>query len=189
MSEQIRKIIHTASTPPDNAQLILAASHINTPLGPMLALADQHALYMLQFFDTNNLEHEIKKLTIATRATITPENTNPLSSIANELASYFNGTLKNFTTPVNLHGSSFQKRVWQELTRIPYGQTGSYAQLATAIGTPTAYRAVANANKANPIAIVIPCHRVIKSNGDLCGYNGGVARKQFLIEHEKRNKI
>ena len=87
-----------------------------------------------------------------------------------------------------MKGSFFQQSVWIELQKIPYGETRSYRDLAIVLQKPTAFRAVALANGANQFAIVIPCHRVIKANGDLCGYGGGIMRKKWLLEHEKKHK-
>ena len=97
--------------------------------------------------------------------------------------------MKEFKTPIHLIGSAFQKLVWNTLIRITYGKTKSYREQAIAISNPLAQRAVANANGANKIAIVIPCHRIINSNGDIGGYGGGSVRKKWLIQHEKSNII
>ncbi len=165
---------------------MLKASWVDTKLGPMIAISDETGLYLLEFVDRRGLELEVERLRIKTKAAIIPGITDPIKSITFELESYFNGTLTKFKTPLHLLGSPFQKLVWQSLMRIPYGQTRSYMAQAEAIGKATAYRAVANANGANQLAIVIPCHRIINSNGDLGGYGGGVARKQWLIDHEKQ---
>jgi methylated-DNA-[protein]-cysteine S-methyltransferase len=101
-----------------------------------------------------------------------------------QFAGYFAGQREDFTLPVRPAGSEFQRRVWQTLTTIPYGQTWTYAQLAGAIGRLDRIRAVAAANARNPVAIAIPCHRVIGSDGSLTGYAGGLARKRFLLELE-----
>ena len=114
--------------------------------------------------------------------------TEVLRSIESELKAYFEGTLKKFTTPLFLLGSSFQQRVWKELLKIPYGTTRSYAAQAASMGEPKAIRAVANANGANQLAIVIPCHRIINTNGALGGYGGGIARKEWLLKHEAKYK-
>ncbi|CAL7960981.1 putative Methylated-DNA--protein-cysteine methyltransferase [Alphaproteobacteria bacterium] len=165
---------------------ILKASWLNTPLGPMLAIADEQALYLLEFIDRRGLKCGIERLRMKTKAAIIPGATDPIASIAGELKSYFEGTLKAFKTPLCLLGSPFQKLVWEELSRIPYGQTRSYLDQAKAIGKQTAYRAVANANGANQSVIIIPCHRIINSNGNLGGYGGGIPRKRWLIDHEKQ---
>jgi AraC family transcriptional regulator, regulatory protein of adaptative response / methylated-DNA-[protein]-cysteine methyltransferase len=170
-----------------NTQLILKSSWLSTPLGPMLAIADEHALYLLEFAERRNLERELKQLPIKSGATIIPGRTQQIDYIEQELALYFAGTLKEFKTPVHLGGSPFQHTVWNTLMTIPYGHTVSYAQEAITMGKPSASRAVANANGANQLAIIIPCHRIINSNGKLGGYGGGIARKQWLLNHEKKN--
>jgi AraC family transcriptional regulator of adaptative response/methylated-DNA-[protein]-cysteine methyltransferase len=114
---------------------------------------------------------------------------NTISSIQEELSLYFNGSLKEFKTPIRTLGTQFQKLVWLELTRVLYGSTKGYKEQAKAISKPTASRAVANANGANQMAIIIPCHRIINSNGSIGGYSGGIARKQWLLEHEKSSKL
>ena len=93
---------------------------------------------------------------------------------------------RDFDIPLLLAGSDFQKRVWQQLPRIPYGQTASYGELAAAIGSPRSVRAVANANGANAISIILPCHRIIGSDGRLTGYGGGLRAKQYLLDLEHR---
>lgn len=157
-------------------------SWINTKLSSMLAVADETGLHLLEFECRKGLEREVAKLCVDL---VEGEN-DIILSIAQELEAYFDGALKEFKTPLHICGTAFQKLVWQELMRIPYGQTRSYAAQAEAIGKPTAYRAVANANGANQLAIVMPCHRIINSNGDLGGYGGGVTRKQWLLDHEKK---
>lgn len=111
-------------------------------------------------------------------------NTNPLG-ITQKLAAYLEGDYQAVDDiPVNPGGTPFQQRVWSELRRIPHGQTWTYGELATALGKPTAFRAVGMANSKNPIVIVIPCHRVIGASNALTGYSGGVDRKRWLLEHE-----
>lgn len=111
----------------------------------------------------------------------------PLLDIASaQLNEYFNGTRRKFNLPINPAGTEFQKRVWSTLLKIPYGETRSYGQIAAAIGNPKGARAVGAANNKNPIAIVIPCHRVIGADGALTGYAGGLDIKAILLETEKR---
>jgi len=178
------KIMGAAPTKIEGQHTILKASWIDIRLGPMIAIADEAGLYLLEFVDRRGLEREVERLRIKTKAAIIPGVTDPIKSITLELESYFEGKLKEFNTPLHLLGSPFQKLVWEELMRIPYGTTRSYMAQATSIGKNKAYRAVANANGANQLAIIIPCHRIINSNGDLGGYGGGVTRKKWLIEHE-----
>lgn len=157
---------------------------IDTPIGKMLAISNPDKLLLLEFTDKPNLEREIEKLIAKTKSVIMPGETNVTRLIKSEITNYFEGTLKEFKTPIHPMGSPFQNNVWQELTRIPYGQTRSYAELANSIGNKKAYRAVAKANSTNQLAIIIPCHRVIGSNGGLGGYAGGIERKKWLIAHE-----
>jgi AraC family transcriptional regulator of adaptative response/methylated-DNA-[protein]-cysteine methyltransferase len=164
---------------------ILKASWIDTPLGPMIAVADEHSLYLLEFVDRRGLEREVENLRYKTKAAIIPGITQAIKSIENELNQYFSGTSSTFKTPLTLFGSPFQKQVWEALTKIPVGETRSYADMAKSIDMSSAFRAVANANGANQLAIVIPCHRVINSNGELGGYGGGITRKKWLLNHEK----
>ncbi|MGA2654747.1 MAG: methylated-DNA--[protein]-cysteine S-methyltransferase [Gammaproteobacteria bacterium] len=145
---------------------------IETPMGPMVAVADEYYLYRLDFADKYKIQNTIAKKVA------------PLESIEQELASYFSGLLKQFTTPLKPQGTDFQQQVWRALQTIPFGETWSYLQLAQAVNKPTAYRAVANANGKNPLSIIIPCHRVINHNGQLGGYAGGLNRKIALLKHE-----
>ena len=164
---------------------VLRAAWIDTKLGPMVAIADEHALYLLEFVDRRGLEREVERLRLRTKSAIIPGTTKPIQSIEQELTQYFDGKLKGFKTPLHLLGSPFQKSVWDQLVQIPPGETCSYSDIAVTLGRPTAFRAVAQANGANQLAIVIPCHRVINSNGDLGGYGGGLSRKDWLLQHEK----
>ncbi len=167
---------------------ILKAAWLDTPLGPMIAMSNEESLLLLEFVDRRGLELEVKRLRQKTKSAIVPGSTKPIDSIQKELTLYFEGKLTQFKTPIIFIGSDFLKKVWKELSRIPYGETRSYADIANAIGRPTSFRATARANGMNQLAIVIPCHRVINKNGDLGGYAGGIARKQWLIKHEQSNK-
>lgn len=165
---------------------ILKTSWLDTKLGPMIAIASDEALYLLEFVDRRGLEREVERLRQKEKSAIIPGYTKPICSIEKELSQYFDGKLSEFRTPLFYLGSPFQKRVWDELRRIPSGETRSYSDIAKAIDKPSAIRAVAQANGANQLAIVIPCHRVINTNGDLGGYGGGVARKEWLINFERK---
>jgi O-6-methylguanine DNA methyltransferase len=103
---------------------------------------------------------------------------------AEQLKAYFDGLRRNFDLPLSPFGTDFQRRVWTELMKIPFGQTASYAQVAEAVGSPEAYRAVGQANNRNPIAIIIPCHRIVGRDGQLTGYAGGLETKDFLLRLE-----
>jgi O-6-methylguanine DNA methyltransferase len=110
----------------------------------------------------------------------------PLRQAIDELRRYFAGERLQFTCPLDLHGTPFQLAVWREMLRIPYGETRTYGELATIIGRPAAYRAVGAASGANPVAIIVPCHRLIGADGSLTGYGGGLPTKEWLLAMEKR---
>lgn len=176
--------------PPSKANgrtMLLKASWIDTKLGPMIAIADNEGLYLLKFIDKQGLEIEIEKLRSKTGGAIIPGESAPLLMIKKELDLYFSGHLKQFKTPLHMIGTDFQKKAWQALIHIPFGETRSYLDQAKSIGNERAFRAVANANGANQLSIVVPCHRIINSNGALGGYGGGQVRKQWLIDHEKKS--
>ncbi|OCX67071.1 6-O-methylguanine DNA methyltransferase [Thioclava sp. SK-1] len=164
---------------------LLFIDWIDTPLGPMLAICDHMTLHLLEFMDRKGLPAELQKLHRFTHGRIGFGKTPATAQIRAELAAYFRGECAEFTIPLALHGTEFSKTVWDALRQIPVAQTRSYADLARAIDRPSAMRAVARANGANQIAIVIPCHRVIGSDGSLTGYAGGLWRKQKLLEVEQ----
>jgi AraC family transcriptional regulator of adaptative response/methylated-DNA-[protein]-cysteine methyltransferase len=164
---------------------ILKSAWLDTKLGCMIAISDEKLLYLLEFVDCKGLEREVERLRLSTESVIISGETSPIDSIKKEIKLYFDGKLKEFKTPLFFLGSPFQKNVWKALEKIPYGQTRSYADISKVIEKPSAFRAVARANGANQIAIVIPCHRVINTGGNLGGYAGGLLRKQWLINHEK----
>ncbi|MGQ3887396.1 bifunctional transcriptional activator/DNA repair enzyme AdaA [Legionella sp. CNM-1927-20] len=180
---------HLGTSPSQSEnKFILYASWLDTKLGSMLAISSDSALYLLEFVDRRGLEREIERLKSKTKACILPGKTSPITSIEKELAEYFTSKLNYFKTPVFFLGTSFQQRVWEELQRIPAGETRTYSDIAKSLGKPSAFRAVAQANGANQLAIIIPCHRVIKENGQLGGYGGGIARKEWLLNLERMNK-
>ncbi|MGY3779533.1 bifunctional transcriptional activator/DNA repair enzyme AdaA [Isobaculum melis] len=165
---------------------LLSATWLETPLGSMIAIADEVALYLLEFVDRRGLETEIEKLRKRMQAAIVPGDNTVLSLLKQELEQYFLGNLQQFRTPIAYLGSDFQKSVWDALQKIPIGMTYSYKELAEQLGNPKAYRAVARANGANQISLLVPCHRIINTNGELGGYGGGIQRKEWLLKHEKR---
>lgn len=163
----------------------LLARRIETPLGTMLALADEQGLRLLEFVDRRGLERELRLLRQRLKCAAVPGNNATLDAVAVQLADYFAGRRAGFDVPLAPVGSDFQQRVWAELRRIPPGQTRSYAEMAARLGIPRAPRAIGRANGSNMIAIIIPCHRVINADGSLCGYAGGIWRKQRLLDHER----
>lgn len=168
----------------------LLTQRLSTPLGDMLACASDTGLCLLEFTETPadelRLQKALANLQRLLGATPTPGSNAPLRQVQQQLQEYFNGARRDFSVALHAPGTAFQQRVWKGLLRIPYGQTLSYQEEAHAIGQPQAVRAVARANGANRLAIVIPCHRVIGKNGQLVGYGGGLARKQWLLAHEQR---
>lgn len=162
------------------------ARFIETPLGAMLAIADNQAVWMLEFFDRPHLADEIRSLFGNDAEKIAFGETVPLTKLEQELKKYFAGRLTEFTTTLHQTGTAFQKAAWSALCEIPYGETRSYQEQAHIIGRPKAHRAVANANSCNKIAVVVPCHRIIKNDGSLGGYGGRVDRKKWLLDLEKR---
>ena len=172
--------------PVENNVKVLRESWIHTPLGPMLVIADETGLYLLEFVECRGLEREVERLRQKTQTEIITGCTSPINAIKTELQQYFEGNLKALNTPFFLLGTPFQNQVWEELKNIPYGETSSYSDIATAVGRPSAFRAVAQAIGANQLALIIPCHRVINANGNLGGYAGGIERKKWLLNHEQR---
>jgi AraC family transcriptional regulator of adaptative response/methylated-DNA-[protein]-cysteine methyltransferase len=174
--------------PPRGAQTgqCLLAQRIETPLGTMLALADEQGLRLLEFADRRGLERELVLLRRRLKCAVVPGSNATLEKTRAQLMRYFAGESLAFDLPLAPVGSDFQQRVWRELQRIPPGRTRSYAEMAKKLGIPKAPRAVGRANGSNMLALVIPCHRVINADGGLCGYAGGIWRKQRLIEHERK---
>jgi O-6-methylguanine DNA methyltransferase len=160
----------------------------SSPVGPLFLAASGRGLVALEFDqrlpgqqtirpNPRDLRSESKRVRFA-------ESPETLAQYLLELDEYFAGHRRAFTFPLDLRGTSFQLDCWRALIAIPYGETRSYADIARAIGKPHAFRAVGMANNRNPIAIVVPCHRVIASDGDLCGYGGGLDTKRKLLELE-----
>lgn len=172
--------------PPSEAEAVgaLVADWIPTPLGALVAVASDEGLLLLEFHDRRALERELRELRAELGVAIVPGQNMTLRQIRGELDEYFVGERRVFDTPLLIRGGEFERRVWAELAKIPAGATRSYQQIAAAIGSPRAVRAVGRANGRNPLAIVVPCHRVIRADGALCGYGGGVWRKRRLLEHE-----
>ncbi len=157
---------------------------INTPLGPMVAGATDQGVCLVEFLDPRRLTRQFQQLAHRLQMPAAPGSHHHLDQLQAELAEYFAGQRTRFSVALVLRGSNFQVRVWQALTRIPFGQRRSYAQIAAAIAAPHAQRAVGTANGANRIAILVPCHRVVRTDGSLSGYGGGPWRKRRLLELE-----
>jgi O-6-methylguanine DNA methyltransferase len=171
---------------------MLHSALISSPIGPLFLAASDKGLVALEFDarmpgqqsvrpNPRNLRDEQKKDRDKLQFEESPV---AMRSYQQQLEEYFSGARREFTFPLDLRGTGFQLACWHALSAIPYGETRTYADIARAIGKPHAFRAVGMANNRNPIAIVVPCHRVIASDGTLCGYGGGLDVKRRLLELE-----
>ena len=161
----------------------VATRRLETPLGPMVAGAGDEGLCLLEFADRPLLPKQIER--VGERVGKPAPGSHPhLDLLEARLAEYFAGARRRFDIPLVLAGTGFQERVWRRLLEIPYGRTISYDELARGAGSPGGSRAAGRANGDNRLAIVVPCHRVIRANGDLGGYGGGASRKRRLLDLE-----
>jgi len=161
---------------------------MQSPLGPLVAGATDAGICLLEYTDRRMLEAQLASVRRVFAAPVVPGMNAHLERLQEEVTSYFDGSLRRFSVPLTYPGTPFQVRVWDELLRIPYGETRSYEAMAAALGQPRAVRAVGRTNGLNRISIVIPCHRVVNKDGQLCGYGGGLWRKQHLLDLERRNR-
>ena len=171
------------------AGTVLAAQRFETPLGIMTAVGDEEALYVLEFADRGGRRGDIDRLLARTGRKVHEGGSAPIESIRRELFEYFEGTRAWFETPLAAHGTEFERSVWRSLREVPFGETRSYREVAVALGRRASTRAVGRANGANPLPIVVPCHRIIGSDGTLCGYGGQLWRKQWLLDHERQARV
>ena len=158
-----------------------------TPLGPMFACASNEGICLLEFTNRKMLETEFKDLAKRLNAVILPGPSPFLVQVQVQIREYFEGSRQEFDIRLHTPGTEFQNSVWEILKDIPYGETRSYKKQAQILGKPEAVRAVASANGMNRVAIIIPCHRVIGEDGNLTGYAGGLARKKWLLDHERKH--
>jgi O-6-methylguanine DNA methyltransferase len=188
--------------------MLLRRAVLSTPLGDMLALSSDNGLCALEFTDAwrgsltalrtaegtgHRADGPGRLMRLERRLTawfpphdIVDEDSDVIARTRHWLADYFAGTAPKADVPIDMHGALFEQRVWRALLDIRPGETTSYGAIARQVGSPSAARAVGLANGANPIAIIVPCHRVVGSNGSLTGYGGGLERKSWLIDHERR---
>ena len=169
------------SRPSAHATDLRSCAVFSCPLGALLAVARDGRLTRLSFFDSPaEAEEAIRRVPDAVLDPVAP----PLREVGAQLAEYFAGTRQSFDLPLAPEGSAFQRRVWEALCRVPWGETRGYGDLARAVGRPGAARAIGGAMNRNPIAVVVPCHRVVGADGALTGYGAGIERKKFLLELE-----
>ena len=159
-------------------------AEIETPIGVMVASASDTHLLLLEFSNRRLLDTQLERVSRAIDCVFEDGDSPVIDAVRVQLDEYFRGERREFTIPLHTPGTPFQNRVWAELQRIPIGTTTTYGAVARAIGQPSAVRAVARANGDNRVAIMIPCHRVIGSDGSLTGYGGGLWRKQRLLDLE-----
>ncbi len=181
-----KKLIGKAPTHCEGQGIILI-NRFTTPLGPMFVCATEAGICLLEFTDRRMLETEFRDLQKRLDATILIGENEHSKQARRQLREYFAGRRKTFTVPLHAPGTDFQQQVWKRLRDIPYGSTASYQEQAHRLGNPKAVRAVARANGMNRIAVLIPCHRVIGKDGSLTGYGGGLERKKWLLDHERKN--
>jgi AraC family transcriptional regulator of adaptative response/methylated-DNA-[protein]-cysteine methyltransferase len=168
---------------------VINITRFTTPLGPMFAAATSKGICLLEFTDRRMLETEFKELRKLLSAVILPGTNEHIKQLRKELAEYFKGNRRSFSVSLDTPGTDFQKAVWKELVKIPYGETASYKEQAIKLNNSNAVRAVGNANGHNRISIVVPCHRVIGEDGSLTGYGGGLSRKRWLLDFEKKHSV
>lgn len=163
---------------------IITINRIPTPLGPMMVGVTSEGLCLLEFTDRKMLETQLTTLKKRMKSEMVTGQHPMIDEVNAQLDAYFEGKRKTFDIPLVVPGTEFQQKVWDALNQIPYGVTRSYKQQADAVGDVKAVRAVARANGENRISIIIPCHRIIGSDGSIVGYGGGIQRKQWLLKHE-----
>lgn len=182
--EAFRRYFGDAPTVVGEATVAYVA-RLATPLGPMLAAVSDDAVHLVEFIDRRGLQAQVRRVGRRSRLVFAPGSTPVTGALERQLGEYFEGTRHDFDLPLAPAGSDFQQSVWDALRAIPYGETRSYADIAEAVDRPAAVRAVGTANGANALAIIIPCHRVVRADGSLSGYGGGVWRKRRLLELEQ----
>jgi AraC family transcriptional regulator of adaptative response/methylated-DNA-[protein]-cysteine methyltransferase len=185
LNQIINSLSEISRKNPDETDLIQIEG-ISTPLGVMYAASTAEGICLLEFEDYRMLNNELNYLQKKYNAGFQIGRNRHINMLESQLQEYFIGERKVFEITMQIPGTDFQQSVWQLLKSIPYGSTSSYKEQAVKLGRPGAVRAVASANGMNRIAILVHCHRIIGSDGSLTGYSGGLARKKWLLEHEKR---
>lgn len=165
---------------------IVQVTRILTPLGPMLAGATEKGICLLEFVDRKMIETQLTRIRKIFKAELIPGHSKYFKDLREQIDEYFEGKRKKFDIPLSIDGTEFQMKAWKALIKIPFGKTVSYEHQAEVIGNSKAVRAVAKANGDNRISIIIPCHRVIGKDGNLTGYGGGIWRKKYLLDLEKK---
>lgn len=162
--------------------MTLHTAYMNSEIGTLAITGSAEGIRAISFLD----EAPTRQATLSAEHSTNDDLPEPVRVCIAQLGEYFRGERTEFTVPLAMQGTAFQQRVWRELLTIPYGHTTTYGQIAHKLGDPKVVRAVGAANGKNPVAIIVPCHRVIGANGDLIGYAGGLWRKKWLLAHEGR---
>lgn len=162
---------------------------VQSPIGDMIAGATNKGICFLEWHDRGGVERILSRVGKRYKKPLEQGSSELLRELQNELSNYFDRTINKFLVPIDVSGTNFENRVWKKLLRIPYGETKSYGEIASELGKPGASRAVGRANGANYLSIIVPCHRVIESNGKLRGYGSGLWRKKYLLELESTTVV
>lgn len=178
------RVLHSGATSAESNEVI-HIDWMDTRVGPLVLGATADAICLLEFSDRRRLETQLRTLQRQFAMPLVSGSNEVLTALRRQLDEYLAATRKTFDLPLDYRGTPFQKKVWEALLEIPYGDTWSYKQLAERVADATASRAVGTANGMNRIAIIIPCHRVVNTGGGLGGYGGGLLRKQFLLDLER----
>jgi AraC family transcriptional regulator of adaptative response/methylated-DNA-[protein]-cysteine methyltransferase len=168
---------------------LITVDWYESPLGPLVLGSSRRGICLLEFTDPRRIESQFGVLRKTFQCAVSPGTSQFTEQLKQELSEYFQGSRRSFDVPLYAPGTLFEEKVWNALKTIPYGKTWSYFDLARHIGDPAAVRAVGRANGKNRIAIVIPCHRVVNKDGKLGGYGGGLWRKQFLLDLERKDSL
>ena len=167
---------------------VIVCRNLWSPVGDMIAGASTQGICFLEWHSRGGVEKIRQRVEKRYKRPVVEGHNPHLELLQRELGDYFEGSLARFSVKLHLQGTPFELKVWNELKKIPYGDTRSYGDIAQAVGQPKAFRACGRANGANYVSIVVPCHRVIESSGKLRGYGGGLWRKKYLLELESRGR-
>ncbi len=184
---RVKRTGHILNNDEKNSHNQISFDYVDSPLGEMIACYSEKGLVLLEFIDRKSLETELIKVKKILKGYFVQNTSDEHKILSKQITEYFNGKRKEFSIELDFIGTDFQKQVWKELTNIPYGKVVSYSHQAGQLGRLNAVRAIARANGKNMISIIIPCHRVIASNGKMAGYGGGIERKKWLLNLESKS--
>jgi len=160
----------------------------DSPVGQLILGGTDRGCCLIEFVDRGGIPKIKSEIRKRYKLDLEEGHSPLLDTVENELTDYFSGNLRRFSFPMHLEGTEFERAVWKQLLAIPYGETRTYGEIAALVRSPLAYQAVGRANGQNPLAIAVPCHRVLQKGGGMCGYGGGIWRKEYLLELENGAK-